>query len=206
MCILSDMDLYYRSTFLGLLNDDGTVSPFRVERTHYQSRITNDRNFDSDDMSDYLHRNHDEISSHLCFEGSIYHYGSGDVSEAVINMDDPRLIMEIPDLGYFKNNRGRWMWLCYRPCHSAKKGLISDRVNLLYTLNISQNIRGIFNIRPTTESPHPDFLLDGNVLMYKGVLTGRLARPGVFQVPQNMSYLTSKLESLFPNITFEMGA
>lgn len=200
MSITSDMDLYYRRTYLGYKCANGIVKPFSVENTMVQSHLLDENgDIDIDLLSRDLHINHEGIKSSLCFFGYLYDSNGDHNGQITINFDDPNLVWDLPELGYVKIG-SKWVWMNYRAVHSAKKGFYLDRVNSKGSIRSTKHVYQVFNTVLNEDNPHKDLLMKNDKLFYKGLLIG-LKDGEVINLKPQAAYLVSFVQENFPNQT-----
>lgn len=158
MSILSDFSLYYRNSHACVVSNTGFRQPFRIDSVDIRRSISS--NLTSNEYDTLIHNTlmtqHDQVPLNLCFAG-ILTKEDGRREEAVINMDNPRLELSIPELGYHKVG-SRWKWLSYRLVHFAKKGLCRDRI-LPAMPGGDVPYASIYNWSPTPENPTRDLVM-----------------------------------------------
>ena len=198
MSIISDMELYYKRSYLGLRQEDGSVKPFYIEHIIFRSHLVNSEGeFDVDNLTRQMHVNHDLIKSGLIFVVQMYSDGRFS-SPATINFDDPNIVWDLPDLGYVKLPSSGWAWLSYRPLHAAKKGFITDKLHRAMTIRNHRDIYAIFNTPPSALNPHKDLLMLQDKVFYKGYEVGNVEE-GVITLTNKMSYLEKFVTESFTN-------
>lgn len=200
MSIISDMDLYYRRTYLGYQCPNGVVKPFSVENTAVRRELLDENgDIDIESLSNDLHVNHDSIKTSLCFYGYMYNSNGDHDGQITINFDDPNLLWDLPELGYVKIGN-RWSWMNYKAIHSAKKGFYLDRVNSKGSIRSTKNVYQVFNTRLDEVNPHKDLVMKDDKLFYKGLHIGQQDGEIINLRPQ-ASYLVSFVQENFPNQT-----
>lgn len=203
MSIYSDMDMYYRRSWLRYVDEEGNVFPFYVEQTQRRSGTTNS-NLNSDELSDLLHCDHDALKGELKFVGALYNRRGNCIdSERSINFNDPNLIWEIPEIGYYKTSNGNWVWLTYAAVHSAKKGFSLDRVSNSFSVRNINGICGLLTQELTGQNPHRDVLLLSGSISYKGVKVGTVTDSRI-SLCTEAGYLVKFMKELFPSHEVEV--
>ena len=179
MSIRDDFSMYYRGTYIGARQADGTVVPFFVDNV------------------DGGGRDYSETSKNsLVFLGrSVL---AEDVEFGQIRMDSGNVVLELPELGYIQH-RGSHYWLRYRPQHIASKGLTGRRVAGLMQINdhIARAIYAAITAQPNHSARQ--FAFVGESLLYKDRTVGTIREGGEIQLNEAAVFLRGVLAKAFPD-------
>lgn len=209
MPLSNDNRMYYRGSFVGLKQADGSVLPFYVDEVYCDRGVYDPVAAYEADGGD-VHRDYDEdtdefepsydveipASYYYCqaaydslrFTGRVFQNGSfGNLRNDVPLTD---LVLESPSAGYIVIN-GNPVYTEYRPIRQAKKGLTSERLSYIGNTGSSFNrvVEELYKTNRDDRIKMNGALFLGDDVMYKGVRIGHLNNGVVVIDVQEAAYL-----------------
>lgn len=165
MSLHDDFGMYYNTTFVGVKDADGHISPFWIEH------VSND-----DGMVDLEEVSNADAHGDMAYEALVFNgqltRPDGQVVRHAESMIDNRLVLDSPDPQYVKI-RNRYHWVSYRASRSTKKGLCDRRIVSTALFN-HELVSALFNQGDDENIIGRVFLKRGNELEYKGVVIGEV--------------------------------
>lgn len=198
MSLPDDYGMYYSQTYVGFREQDGTVTPFYVERVSWDQSVSIHRS-ETNDLSNIRH---------LVFRGNkVIRAASGEyIYQNPINISVNNLILDVPLMGYYEIEGSRDpVWLYHLPQRSTKKGFASNKTNIgnVMRTNTPAFLKLVCEIFNDTRSKiGRDFYQNvrNNTLLYKGIIIGKVVPESGIVLKKKAKYLTSLAESFMSGV------
>lgn len=210
MPLSNDHRMYYRSSFVGMKQPDGTVLPFYVDEVFCDRNIYDPHeayirdggeihgDYDEDDHDEFSESPYDvevpqsyyycqEAYDSLRFSGRVVRNGSFEATHGSVPISD--LVLETPTAGYLKIGES-FIYTEYRPIRQAKKGITSERLSYSGNTRFNRVVEALYSEqRDPRIKMNGALVVDTNV-MYKGVRIGHLEDGVVVIDVAEASYLS----------------